>query len=48
MRVLPVDEVTLDLLKEYIGRGGPVSRKGQKLIFGINRHRAWQIVRRMR
>ena len=42
-RVLPIDKVTLDLLKEYIGRGGPVLKNGKRLIFGINRHRAWQI-----
>ena len=28
-----------------IERGGSVVRGGKKLIFGINRHRAWQIVR---
>lgn len=44
-RVLPVDSVTLDMLKEYIERGGPVIRDGKRLIFGINRHRAWQIVK---
>jgi len=44
-RVLPVDGDTLGMLKEYIERGGPVSRKGKLFIFGINRHRAWQIVR---
>ena len=33
------------MLKEYVRRGGPVLRGGKKLIFGINRHRAWQIVR---
>jgi len=44
-RVLPVDSQTLEMLKEYIGRGGPVVRNGRRLIFGINRHRAWQIVR---
>jgi integrase/recombinase XerD len=43
-RVLPIDKITLDLLKEYIERGGPVLRNGRRLIFGINRHRAWQIV----
>ena len=45
MRTLPLDRDTLEILKDYIKRGGPVSKKGQKLIFGINRHRAWQIVR---
>jgi integrase/recombinase XerD len=45
MRTLPVDEDTLLILSDYIGLGGPVSRSGKKLIFGINRHRAWQVVR---
>ena len=44
-RVLPIDNETLDMLKEYIERGGPVLRDGKRLIFGINRHRAWQIVK---
>jgi integrase/recombinase XerD len=45
IRTLPVDSNTLDMLRDYIRRGGPVRRDGQRLIFGINRHRAWQIVR---
>jgi integrase/recombinase XerD len=44
IRILPVDNETLDLLRDYIDRGGPVSRDGKQLLFGINRHRAWQIV----
>jgi len=44
-RVLPVDNETLSMLREYIERGGPVIKDGKKLIFGINRHRAWQIVK---
>jgi len=44
-RVLPGDKDTLNMLKEYIKRGGPVLQDGKKLIFGINRHRAWQIVK---
>ena len=44
-RVLPVDGKTMDILKEYVERGGPVLRNGKRLIFGINRHRAWQIVK---
>jgi len=44
-RVLPIDSETLSMLKVYIRRGGPVVRDGKRLIFGINRHRAWQIVR---
>ena len=45
MRTLPLDRDTLEMLKDYIKRGGPVSKEGSTLIFGINRHRAWQIVR---
>ena len=44
IRTLPIDGGTLEMLKDYIRRGGPVSRGGSKLIFGINRHRAWQVV----
>jgi integrase/recombinase XerD len=44
-RVLPIDQDTLKLLEEYIGRGGPVVKERRKLIFGISRHRAWQIVK---
>ncbi|AQU05314.1 integrase [Dehalococcoides mccartyi] len=42
-RVLPLDEGTLKMLKEYIGRGGANTRT--KLIFDLSRHRAWQIVK---
>ena len=45
LRTLPVDGETLEVLKGYIDRGGPVSHGGKQLIFGINRHRAWQVVR---
>lgn len=44
-RVLPIDSQTLAMLKEYVRRGGPVVKEGKTLIFGINRHRAWQIVK---
>lgn len=44
-RVLPIDSHTLDVLKQYVERGGPAVRDGKRLIFGINRHRAWQIVK---
>ena len=43
-RVLPIDGDTLNMLREYIERGGPVTRNGKRMIFGINRHRGWQIV----
>jgi len=45
VRTLPIDEDTLVILKDYILRGRPVCQKGKILIFGINRHRAWQVVR---
>jgi integrase/recombinase XerD len=45
MRTLPIDDSTLKMLKEYIRRGGPILRNDKKFIFGINRHRVWQIVR---
>lgn len=44
VRTLPLDSETLALLRDYIDRGGPVSRDDRQMIFGINRHRAWQIV----
>jgi integrase/recombinase XerD len=44
-RILPIDGKTLAMIKEYIERGGPVERNGRKLIFGINRHRAWQVIK---
>jgi len=45
VRTLPIDDHTLEMLRDYVDRGGPLSRAGKLLIFGINRHRAWQIVR---
>ncbi len=44
-RVLPIDAETLNLLEEYVQRGGPVVKESKTLIFGINRHRAWQIIK---
>jgi integrase/recombinase XerD len=45
VRTLPIDDGTLGMLRDYISRGGPIFRKGKTLIFDINRHRGWQIVR---
>ena len=45
VRTLPLDRDSLNMLKEYIERGGPVKRGGKQLLFGINRHRAWQIIK---
>lgn len=44
VRTLPIDPTTLIMLREYISRGGPVTKDGKQLIFGINRHRSWQII----
>lgn len=45
VRTLPIDDDTLMMLRDFIRRGGPVNRDGKKFIFGVNRHRAWQVVR---
>jgi len=45
VRTLPIDRETLNILQEYVNRDGPVTRDGKTLVFGINRHRAWQIVK---
>jgi len=45
MRMLPLDTETLEILADYVKRGGPVKHRGKRLLFGINRHRAWQIVK---
>lgn len=45
VRTLPLDRDTLEMLKGYIKRGGPVNKEGKRFIFGIDRHRAWQIVK---
>ena len=44
MRLLPLDKETLDMLDEFITRGGPIKYGDKVLIFGIGRHRAWQVV----
>ncbi|MFC2010138.1 tyrosine-type recombinase/integrase [Chloroflexota bacterium] len=44
-RVLPVDDDTLDMLREYITRGGPVGVNGHRLLFGLTRYAAWYIIK---
>ncbi len=44
-RVLPFDSDTITMLSDYADCGGPIQRGSKRLIFGINRHRAWQIVK---
>ena len=43
-RELPLDEDTINLLRQYLKRGGAIKKHGKKLLFEISRHRAWQIV----
>jgi len=45
MRTLPLDEETMDMLKHFIERGGPIKIGDKVFIFGISRHRAWQIIK---
>jgi integrase/recombinase XerD len=45
VRTLPLDRDTLEMLRDYIKRGGPIKHGDKNLIFGISRHRAWQIVK---
>jgi len=47
MRTLPLEKESLSILREYVDRGGPVTRRNQILIFGIGRHRAWEIVKEL-
>ena len=44
-RVLPVDDDTLDILREYITRRGPVVVNGHRMLFGMTRHNAWYIIK---
>ena len=45
MRVLPLDTGTLKMLADYINRYCFSDQDAKNLLFNINRHRAWQIVR---
>jgi integrase/recombinase XerD len=43
-RTIPIDRDTIELLRNYVERGGAVGKGGKIFIFGINRHRAWQVI----
>lgn len=45
VRTLPIDAETLEMIRDYIDRGGPVSCNGKQFLFGISRRHAWKIVR---
>ena len=40
-----MDEDTLEVLREYIKRGGPIGTNGKQLLFGLSREHAWLIVK---
>ena len=45
IRTLPVDRDTLKMLRDHIDSNQATSRDDSMLLFGLNRHRAWQIIR---
>jgi len=45
IRTLPVDRDTLEMLRDRIDSNQATSRDDSVLLFGLNRHRAWQIIR---
>jgi integrase/recombinase XerD len=45
MRLLPLDQDSLDMLQEFIERGVTVKKGDRQMIFGITSNRAWQVVR---
>ena len=40
-----MDDDTLDMLSEYITRGGPVVVNSHRLFFGMTRHNAWFVIK---
>jgi len=44
-RVIPMDSSLAAMMTDFIAQGGPVMKNGKLLLFGINRHRAWQIIK---
>jgi integrase/recombinase XerD len=45
VRTIPLDDDTLEMLRDYVRQGGPVARNGKLLLFGITRGRAWQVIK---
>ena len=45
VRTLPIDEETLEILRKYVDNGGSIKLGKKSLLFGISRHRGWQIVK---
>ena len=44
LRVLPIDQISIEMLKHYLSQNR-LQIDGDEPLFHINRHRAWQIVR---
>ena len=44
-RTLPLDKETIVMLKQYVADGGPVDIGGKKMVFGLKRRQADNIVR---
>lgn len=44
-RVIPIDNDTLEMLEQYVMQYKSLIQDKNNLVFGINRHRAWQIIR---
>jgi len=45
IRTLPVDRDTLEMLRDHIDSNQATSHDDSVLLFGLNRHRAWQIIK---
>ena len=45
IRMLPIDNETLGMLKDHVEQYKPVLRNGKRFLFGITRHQAWRIVK---
>lgn len=43
LRTIPLDDETLQLLREYINKGGPTMKNGKLMLFNMTRQRAWQL-----
>ncbi len=43
LRTIPIDDESLNMLRTYVKKGGPVKYNGRLLLFKMTRQRAWQI-----
>src|SRR3990170_484333 len=41
-RIIPLDQETVAMLRDFIERGGPVMKNGRSVLFGISRVEAWR------